>query len=258
MTTKTKSRHFGGTSPYALGARLGAPLMNRGAMVAFAPDEPGASDPPAEPETVDKAAHDRLVAAHERLKKDAKDDRDALKALKEQMDTLQAERDAAAEEAAHKSGDVETIKAQLEEKHAKELKKANERADKAEGQVRKLVIEAGINEALDEARVKPELRKAAAALLREGVEIKEEDGNPVAIKAGLPIAEAIKVWAESDEGKHFILDGNSGGGAGGGRGGTAPNNPWKSGPTFSLTEQDRIQAKDPALASRLKAEAGVA
>jgi hypothetical protein len=107
--------------------------------------------------------------------------------------------------------------------------------------------------------VKPELKRAAAALLREGVELKDDDGEPVAYKGGLPLAEAIKLWAEGDEGKPFVLAGNSGGGAPGGGKGTHPGpNPWKQGPSFSLTEQDRIARDKPDLAKRLMAEAEAA
>jgi len=111
---------------------------------------------------------------------------------------------------------------------------------------------------LDEARVKPELKRAAAALLREGVELKDDDGEPVAYKGGLPLAEAIKLWAEGDDGKPFVLAGNSGGGAPGGKGAHSGPNPWKQGPSFSLTEQDRIARDKPDLAKRLMAEAEAA
>lgn len=206
---------------------------------------------------IDPAAHAALAAAHDRLKRDAKADRDALKELKDQVAAIQKEKEDAEHDAAGKSGDVEKVKTQLEARHSAALKVETERADKAEAQVRKLVVEGNLSAALDEARIKPDLKKAATAmLLREGIELEDEDGEPVAMKNGLPLAQAIKLWAESDEGKAFILDGNVGGGAHGG-GKASGVNPWKS-ETFSLSAQDTLEAKNPGLAVRLKAEAGVA
>ncbi|WP_024352500.1 hypothetical protein [Brevundimonas naejangsanensis] len=221
------------------------------------PAGPGAGEED-EPKPIDPAAHAALASAHERLKRDAKADRDALKELKDRLDAAEAEKQQAEEEKATKDKDVEGLRTQLETKHGRELKAATDRAEKAERQVEKLVIDNGLSAALDEARVKPELKRAAAALLREGVELKDDDGEPVAYKGGLPLAEAIKLWAEGDEGKPFVLAGNNGGGAPGGKGAHSGPNPWKQGPTFNLTDQDRIEREKPELAARLKAEAGAA
>lgn len=74
--------------------------------------------------------------------------------------------------------------------------------------------------------------------------------------------EAIEALVNAYARRDDILKGQMGGGGGAqqpGAGGNATKNPWKKGSAdWSLTEQDRIAAKDPALASRLKAEAGVA
>lgn len=211
-----------------------------------------------DPKTVDAEAHQRLADAHERLKADAKADRDALKKLQDDLAVLTTAKEEAEAEAARKAGDVDSVKAQLEAKHAREIKAVTDRAEKAEGQVRKLVIDNGLSDALDGVKVSPALKKAATALLREGVELKDNNGEPVALLGGAPLTDAIKTWAASDEGKHFVMNGSSGGDAPGGRIGDPGSNPWKQGAGFSLTQQDAITAKDPAQASRLKAEAGVA
>lgn len=249
--------------------RFGAPGLLRGPSIALRPEDDqggggGSGDdddgdtPPPGGQSPDPAAYQALVANHERLKRDAKKDRDALKAIREELDAQKREREAAEQDAAHKSGDVEKVKSQLEAKHAVEVKSLTARAEKAEAQVRKLVVEGNLSASLDEVRVKPELKRAVTAmLLREGIELEEdEENNPVPMKGGLPLAQAIKLWAESEEGKAFVLDGNSGGGAQGG-GKPTGRNPWKR-ETWSLTEQDTVTAKNPALAGRLKAEAGVA
>jgi hypothetical protein len=214
----------------------------------------GGSD---DPKPVDPAAHQRLADAHERLKRDAQADRETIKDLTARLEAIEAEKAKAEEEAAAKSGDVEQVKAQLEAKHTRELAKEKERADRAEARLEKVLINERLSAALDEVRVKPELKEAAAALLRSGVELREEGEDLVPYKGGLPLGESIKLWAADDKGKAFVLDGNSGGGASGGAQQHAGKNPWKQG-QLNMTEQDQIQAKDPALASRLKAEAGVA
>lgn len=172
-------------------------------------------------ETIDPKAHKALAEAHERLKKDAKADRDALKALQDQVSDLTTAKDEAESAAAAKAGDIEAVKAQLEAKHARELKALADRADKAEGHVRKLVVDNGLDAALDAANVSPALKKAAKALLRDGVELKDENGEPMALIGGVSLSDGIKAWATSEEGKHFVLDGNSGGGAPGGNSGGA-------------------------------------
>lgn len=174
-----------------------------------------------ENETIDPKAHKALADAHERLKKDAKADRDALKALQDQVSDLTTAKDEAESAAAAKAGDIEAVKAQLEAKHARELKALADRADKAEGHVRKLVVDNGLDAALDAANVSPALKKAAKALLRDGVELKDENGEPMALIGGVSLSDGIKAWATSEEGKHFVLDGNSGGGAPGGNSGGA-------------------------------------
>jgi hypothetical protein len=264
MKTYNTQPVAGASSRAGLFASTSLSPMLRGPMVTHAPendggggqgDGEGQGDPPA---PIDPAAHAALAAAHERLKKDAKADRDALAELRTQVEEIQAEKTRVEEEKARASGDVEAVKTQLETKHARELKARDDKIGTLEKQLERLVIDNGLSAALTEVRIKPELAKGAAAMLRDGVEIKDEDGQPVAIKGGLPLLEAIKLWATSDEGKPYVLEGNSGGGANGGAKPSTAKNPWKEGPDFSLTEQDAVTKKDPALASRLKAEAGVA
>lgn len=253
MHSTLKPRLMGGGAAVAASMfhQSGGPsLMARGPMIPQAADGGGGGE-------INATAHQALVDAHERLKKDAKADRDKIKDLEAKFAELTEAKEAAEAEAAAKSGDVEQVRAQLTAKHAKDLEKVTQRAEKAEAQVRKLVVENGLDAALDGVNVSPALKKAAKALLRDTVELKDENGDPVALMNGVALTEAVKTWAGSDEGKHFVLDGNSGGGANGG-GGKGDANPWKQGASFSLTEQDAIAKRDPALASRLKAEAGVA
>jgi hypothetical protein len=90
----------------------------------------------------------------------------------------------------------------------------------------RLLVDNGLNDALLAAGVKnPAHLKAAAALIRQAgqVEVKVEGENRSALIGGKPLAEFVKAWSQSDDGKHFVTaPDNSGGGAKGGTGKTPP------------------------------------
>ena len=118
-----------------------------------------------------------------------------------------------------------------------------------------LQMNLSLTEALDGANVKPELRKAAMALLRSNATI-DDDGNVTV--SDQPISDYIKAWSKSDEGKAFIANGNTGGGANG-SGKASPNgaaNPWAA-DTFNLTQQGLAIKANPAAAREMAQTAGV-
>lgn len=123
-----------------------------------------------------------------------------------------------------------------------------------------LVIDRGMDEALDGVKVSPALKKAALALIKSE-HPPEIDADGKATIDGKPIADFVAAWAKSDTGKAFVVNGNSGGGAGGGSGGagagSGDENPWKPGKTFNLTKQGKLIREQPEVAARMKAEAGV-
>jgi hypothetical protein len=80
-----------------------------------------------------------------------------------------------------------------------------------------LLVENGLTQALVAAKVKPELMKAAKAMLSGSVVLTADGENRVAKIGDKPLADAITEWAKSDEGKHFVAaPANGGGGASGG------------------------------------------
>ncbi len=79
-------------------------------------------------------------------------------------------------------------------------------------------IDLGLTSALTSAGVKPEFMRAASTMLKGEAELSE---SGVALR-GKPLADAIKEWAASDEGKAFVANGNAGGGAEGGGKGKQP------------------------------------
>ena len=113
----------------------------------------------------------------------------------------------------------------------------------------------GLTSALDEINVKPELRKAALALLKTTAAI-DDDGR-ITLGDKL-LADAITAWSKSEEGKAFIANGSTGGGANGGgnRPGGGDKNPWAS-DSFNLTEQGRLYRADPGKAREMAAAHGI-
>jgi len=74
------------------------------------------------------------------------------------------------------------------------------------------------------------------------------------------VDEALEKLIDAYPRKGDILKGSGHNGTGSGPGaeGAGGKNPWKQGPTFNLSEQDKLEATNPQLAQRMKAEAGVA
>jgi alanyl-tRNA synthetase len=104
----------------------------------------------------------------------------------------------------------------------KEIDKLTAQLQEKDGALNTYLIEAGLTDALAKAGVKPEFMDASKALLKAQAVIKAENGQYQALIGEKPLADAIKEWAVSETGKHFVAaPANSGGGSqgGGGNGG---------------------------------------
>jgi len=99
------------------------------------------------------------------------------------------------------------------------IKKAYETESKV---THNLLVDNGLSSALLEAGVKKASYLKAAKAMLAGQVVLTADGEQRIAKVGdKPLAEFVKEWAASDEGKAFVdAPGNSGGGANGGAGGT--------------------------------------
>lgn len=115
----------------------------------------------------------------------------------------------------------------LTKKYEADTTKLSKSLTEKESLLNNHVIDGGLTESLVKAGVKPELMNAAKAMLRGKAIVKADNGTVVAVMGDKPISDAIKDWAGSDEGKHFVTaPQNSGGNAGGSKkdGGTTPPN----------------------------------
>jgi len=130
--------------------------------------------------------------------------------------------------------------------------------DKYKNIAEKRVVEQSLTDALVAAGVGKQFIKAAKALLKDEIKVAYEGDEILATIKSLPLSSAIKEWAESEEGKEFVVAPNNGGGGNTGVKGkpSSQNNPFKK-ETLNLTEQGRLKREDPDLAKQLASEAGV-
>lgn len=84
--------------------------------------------------------------------------------------------------------------------------------------------------------------KAAQAMLRSNVQIEIDGDNRVAKFGDKALSEAIKEWAASDEGKHFVsATVNGGGGGTGGTGGTGDKSTMTRTAFSALTPDKKVE-----------------
>jgi hypothetical protein len=99
----------------------------------------------------------------------------------------------------------------------KEIDRLSGLVKEKDGALTTYLLDANLTDSLAKSKVKPELMDAAKALLKTQATIKVENGQYQAVIGDKALGEAIKEWATSDTGKHFVAaENNSGGGAQGG------------------------------------------
>lgn len=162
----------------------------------------------------------------------------------------------------------EAAKQRAEAAFAKDKTKLEGERDAYRTQLVSRIQNDELRDALDEAGVEdPALRKGAMALLRGSLTVHEDEGEIVVLAndvnlGDIPVADHVKAWADTDEGKVYVgVRDTAGGGANGSPSGGKPtstvNNPWAK-ETFNVTEQARLRREDIDKARRLAREAGVA
>lgn len=134
-------------------------------------------------------------------------------------------------------------------KATKDLKAANANAEKIQKALQsetaftqKLLVDNGLTAALTANNVTmPAMLKAAVAMLRPGVQLEIDGENRVPKFGDKPLDEAIKSWADSEEGKFFrSAAANHGGGANGGGGGTGEQNTMTRAAFTGLSAEKKV------------------
>lgn len=122
-----------------------------------------------------------------------------------------------AEEAAAASGDVDALRKQLEAKHAKDIEKLTKERDDATGQLQRLVVEGGIDAALDAAGMAPAYKRMLRRDFEAEHQIDIRDGQ--AFVGGEALADVVKKWTETEavSGLKAAGHGSGSGAPGGGK-----------------------------------------
>jgi hypothetical protein len=200
---------------------------------------------------------DDVKSVKDALDKERKSRRDAEKRAKEAEDKLSEYPDDLSPddiESLRANGGNQDVQAKIEEARQREAKRWEKQVNDLKQQVedatsrnRNLTVKQALKDGFDSINVSPKLRGMAEKAWRMDVEI-DDDGNAVT-KDGRPLQDALKEWADSEEGQHFIAAPSSGGGgAAGGRGSA-------KGKKFSeMTEQEHreLYRRDPAEYRRLR------
>jgi hypothetical protein len=150
----------------------------------------------------------------------------------------------------------------LQARHAKVLKEEQKKYQGLYAQLKTLLVEDGLTDALLKAKVHDHYMDAAKALHKKrGKLVEDNKGNFRAVietdLGEVSIEDYIAEWAQTPQGKAFILaERSSGGGPNGdvmhGQKGGA--NPFTTG---NLTEQARLKMANPKEYDRLKAASGL-
>lgn len=149
------------------------------------------------------AKNTELLGKLKAAKKGAEIDPQTVTDLEAQVDKLQADLATATKATKEATKAAETATKQLEAET---------------GFTQKLLIDNGLLETLGKHGVTdPAYQKAAVAMLRSGVQVVADGENRVAKYGDKPLADYVKEWSASDEGKRFVAaPNNSGGNANGG------------------------------------------
>ena len=187
-----------------------------------------------------------LKSTLEKLKRESKDARDALKKYDgfdpEEYQRLKEAADNAEQTKLQTEGKWEEMKDRLTKTFEKERATLSGELSKRDQFIERLLIENELNGAIERAGVLPEHRKAVRAMLREAGPKVVADGDEYrGLLGDVSIAEYVESWAKTEEAAYYLpAEGKGGSGArdskGGGGGGRKP---YKE-----MGEQDKIDFID--------------
>lgn len=177
-----------------------------------------------------------------------------------ELDTLREAAEAAKASGAKGGEQAAKVREQLEKKFTVELQKAETEKDELRGQLRRLIVDGGLDKALDAAGIAQKFKPAARALLKERGLVKLDDGFEAIVETDMgptPVAQFVRDWAASDEGRAFVAEPVGAGANGSSRGKLGEPNPYSKA-HWNKTNQGQMLRNDPAKAERLAKAAGFA
>ena len=158
-----------------------------------------------------------LEAKNAELLGEVKEERRKRREAEQLAETAAKDAEEKATEAAEKAGDVESLRKQLETAFAKEREKLTKERDEAVSQINKLVIDGGIDAALDAAGMAPQFKRMLRRDFAAEHQIEIRDGQ--AFVSGEALSDVVKKWAETDDvsGLKAAGQANGSGAPGGGK-----------------------------------------
>lgn len=157
-------------------------------------------------------SNDGLKADITKLKKKVKEKEDIDI---EEVNKLKTENKALKEKKEGEETDVQKQLRVMKEQMEEERKKNAKTIEFLDNHNKTLLVDDEITKSLLAAKVKDSLMNAARLIIKADVSIVEEEGKRVARIGDKTVAEHVAAWAETDEGKNFILAPKNGGGGGG-------------------------------------------
>lgn len=201
--------------------------------------------------TLDKTNKD-LLDEVKKLKKKVKDKEsftvDGYNELKNKVEKMKKEQ---TEGGSELEKQMRIIREQMDE----ESKKNKDEIEKLKAKNKKSLIKGELAKALAGIKVKPSLLDAAEKIIKNDISVIEEDGEQVARIGGKTITEHVKAWAETEEGKNFVLaPSNAGGDSTGNDNSTDESDVEKyfKPESKNVTQQILLKKKNKELYDRLK------
>lgn len=113
-----------------------------------------------------------------------------------------------------------TVK-KMETEHGKTVATLTKQLESENGFTQSLLVDNGLSDALVKAGVAPAFMPAVKAMLKSGVKVVADGETRKAVVGDKALADFVTGWAQSDEGKHYVVaPANSGGGGAGSGTGT--------------------------------------
>lgn len=161
-------------------------------------------------EEIKQAIADAVSTETEKLKTKNSELIKEVRDLKVGKKTAEEEADDAKADADRKSGDIEALEKRLNDKFEKERNALAGERDTALGELKTLKIDSVISKALVDNNVAKFAHGPLTAMFKSGATL---DGSEASYD-GKPLADALKGYFGSEDGKHYVTaPNNSGGGA---------------------------------------------
>ena len=169
---------------------------------------------------------DELLAEVKKLRKDSSIDPDEYNRIKEEKETL---------------SDKLNELTKTSKQYTAELEKIKKAAADEAAYSSKLLVETHLNDAINSIGIKPEFNRAVKALFATQTQvIADQEGRSVKI-GDKSVADFMKEWAETDEGKSFrAAPLNQGGGSQGGQGQGVQQKTMQQSAFRALSPQEKL------------------